>query len=80
MSTIEKNFLKWFAGIASLLIVAAVIGLFNSYRSDGVMEQRVTGIEEQHKTDVGYIREDIKEIKASQLITQGDIKKLLEKK
>lgn len=79
MSASEKSFIKWFAGIASALVIFSIIGLIRMYKADGVMEQRVTGIESTHKTDVGYIKDDIKEIKDSQLTIQADIKELLKK-
>lgn len=84
MSLIEKNFLKWFGGIASLLIVASVASIIGMYKSQAVSENSIINntnninkIQVYHDRDVKLIREELKDFKTIQLITQEDVKEIL---
>jgi hypothetical protein len=44
MSIQETNFLKWFGGIAAILIAASIIGLIGMYRAVAVVTTDVTNI------------------------------------
>jgi len=84
MSKIESNFIKWFAGIASALIIASVIGLVGMYHSSGIVSEKVhsNGFKIKdviiyHEKDVDLIRRSINDIKKDQTIIKADIKQIL---
>ncbi len=84
MSKIESNFIKWFAGIASALIIASVIGLVGMYHSSGIVSEKVhsNGLKIKdviiyHEKDVDLIRRSINDIKKDQIIIKADIKQIL---
>ena len=84
MSQKEYSFLRWFGGIASIVLAAAIIGLVVGFKDDGVRAEQVkqnkTEIietKDTHKNDMRLMRDDMKEIIEGQKIMQADIKKLL---
>lgn len=79
MSTKEANFIKWFGSIAAILIAMSAAGVIKMYANDKVTQNRVINLEATHKSDMIYIRDDVKDIKTSQTIIMEDIKELLKR-
>lgn len=90
MSLKEASFLKWFGGIASMLLVAAIIGLIGMYSNSNVHaadiktnKKDIQRIETTHELDKIEMnkehRDDMQELKDGQKTIQADIKELLKK-
>jgi len=93
MSKLENRFIKWFGSIAASLIIIVIVGIIRLYASERVLNQQIKEQQKtnlqlnkridqtriMHYQDLKLIRQSIKNIEASQTITQEDIKKILVK-
>ena len=84
MSEAQKNFLKWFGGISSALVLSFIIGGVYLYRAQGQTTTQIENLlevsrslKEYHDRDIVLIRENIGEIKDTQKEIRLDIKELI---
>ena len=84
MSAAEKSFLKWFGGLASVLLAAAIIGVIGMYYQSGVVETLVDNNKTEIKENTDRINEvkethksDFESLKADQRIIMQDVKEIL---
>lgn len=84
MSFVEKDFLKFFGGIATVLICASIIGLVGMSNKAAVSDNRMANNEKAiqdlrtyYIEDNKLLRTDLKRLEDNQAIMQADIKVIL---
>ena len=84
MSTPDKRFLRWFAGIGSGLMLAIIIWTYSILGSIDVMAEKIhqnetksIELKDNHKSDIDIVRQDMWEMRADQKIMMSDIKEIL---
>lgn len=92
---VDRNTLQWVGSAIVLIVVAMILGAFTFWK-DSVLEdqahdekieyiiikgaEQIESIESLHNKDITYLKEEIEEVKANQVIIMNDIKQLLREK
>ncbi len=84
MSTFQRTFIRWLAGIAAALIVSGIIGIVSLYGIVNTTVEKVNNnrvhiqsVRTDHKNDTDLIRQEMWDMRADQKIIMSDIKEIL---